>query len=232
MKIGIMQPYFLPYIGYWQLLNAVDKYVIYDDVNYIKGGWINRNRILVGKEPKYLTIRLNGASPNKNINEIEVGLNEKERKKLLRMVEENYKKSPFFQDVFPIVEAIIMNEEKKLAKFIEFSLKKICGYLGIKTELIISSTLKKDNSLKAQDKVIDICKELKATEYYNAIGGQELYSYDEFKKNGIELKFLQTGNIKYNQFDNEFISYLSILDVMMFNSVDDICKLLNDYTLI
>lgn len=232
MKIGIMQPYFLPYIGYWQLLNAVDKYVIYDDVNYIKGGWINRNRILVGKEPKYLTIRLNGASPNKNINEIEVGLNEKERKKLLRMVEENYKKSPFFKDVFPIVEAIIMNEEKNLAKFIEFSLKKICSYLGIKTELIVSSTLKKDNSLKAQDKVIDICKELEATEYYNAIGGQELYSYDEFKKNGIELKFLQTSNIKYNQFDNEFIPYLSILDVMMFNSVDDICKFLNDYTLI
>lgn len=72
MKIGIMQPYFLPYIGYWQLLNAVDKYVIYDDVNYIKGGWINRNRILINKEPKYFNVKLNGASPNKLINEVEV----------------------------------------------------------------------------------------------------------------------------------------------------------------
>lgn len=232
MKLGIMQPYFLPYIGYWQLLNAVDKYVIYDDVNYIKGGWINRNRILIGKEPKYLTIKLNGASPNKLINEIEIGLSLKDRKKLLKSVEENYKKAPFFKEVFPVIEKIINNEEKNLAKFIEFSLKEICNYLGITTELIVSSTLKKNNSLKAQDKVIEICKELNATEYYNAIGGQELYSYNDFEKNGIKLNFLETGKIEYKQFENEFVPYLSILDVMMFNSVEIIQEFLNNYKLI
>ena len=100
MKIGIMQPYFLPYIGYWQLLNVVDKYVIYDDVNYIKGGWINRNRILINKEVKYFNVKLNGASPNKLINEVEVSLDEVYQKKLLKTIEENYKKAPFFMKFF------------------------------------------------------------------------------------------------------------------------------------
>ena len=218
MRLGIMQPYLLPYIGYWQLLNAVDKYVIYDDVNYIKGGWINRNRILISKEIKYFTVKLNGASPNKLINEVEVSNDKIYKKKMLKTIEESYKKTPFFNIVFPIIKEIIENEEDNLAKYLKYSIEKICNYLEIKTELLLSSELEKDNSLKGKDKVISICKKLEATEYYNAIGGQELYSFEEFKDNGIELKFLKTEEIKYKQFNNEFISNLSILDVMMFNS--------------
>lgn len=232
MKIGIMQPYFLPYIGYWQLLNAVDKYVIYDDVNYIKGGWINRNRILINKEPKYFNVKLNGASPNKLINEVEVSNDNIWQKKLLKTIEENYKKAPFFKEVFPIIEKIIENDEKNLAKYLEFSIKEICKYLDIKTELMLSSNLEKDNSLKGKDKVIAICKELKGTEYYNAIGGQELYSFEEFKQNGIELRFLKTNEIIYKQFGDEVISNLSILDVLMFNSKEKVKEFLNNYSLI
>lgn len=232
MKLGIMQPYLLPYIGYWQLLNAVDKYVIYDDVNYIKGGWINRNRILINKEIKYFTVKLNGASPNKLINEVEISDDKIYKKKMLKTVEENYKKAPFFNIVFPIIEEIIGNDEKNLAKYLKYSLEKICNYLEIKTELLLSSELEKNNSLKGKDKVIDICKKLKATEYYNAIGGQELYSFEEFKDNGIELKFLKTEEILYEQFNNEFIPNLSILDVMMFNSKEKIKVFLNNYSLI
>ena len=232
MKIGIMQPYFFPYIGYWQLLNAVDKYVIYDDVNYIKGGWINRNRILINKEAKYFNVKLNGASPNKLINEVEISNDNIWQKKLLKTVEENYKKAPFFKEVFPIIEKIIENDEKNLAKYLEFSIKEICKYLDIKTELILSSDLKKDNSLKGKDKVIAICKELKGIEYYNAIGGQELYSFEEFKSNGIELKFLKTEEINYQQFSNEFVPYLSSLDVMMFNSKEKVKEFLNNYSLV
>lgn len=232
MKLGIMQPYLLPYIGYWQLLNAVDKYVIYDDVNYIKSGWINRNKILINKEAKYFTIKLNGASPNKLINEVEISDDKIYKKKMLKTVEENYKKAPFFNIVFPIIEEIIGNDEKNLAKYLKYSLEKICNYLEIKTELLLSSELEKNNSLKGKDKVIDICKKLKATEYYNAIGGQELYSFEEFKDNGIELKFLKTEEILYEQFNNEFIPNLSILDVMMFNSKEKIKEFLSDYNFI
>lgn len=232
MKIGIMQPYFLPYTGYWQLLNAVDKYVIYDDVNYIKGGWINRNRILINKEAKYFNVKLNGASPNKLINEVEVSLDEVYQKKLLKTIEENYKKAPFFYKIFPVIQRIVENKEINLAKYLEYSIREICSYLDIKTELIISSNLEKNNSLKGKDKVIEICKKLGGSEYYNAIGGQELYSFEEFKSNGIELKFLKTEEINYQQFSNEFVPYLSILDVMMFNSKEKVKEFLNNYSLI
>ncbi|WP_294655902.1 WbqC family protein [uncultured Fusobacterium sp.] len=232
MKLGIMQPYFLPYIGYWQLLNAVDKYIIYDDVNYIKGGWINRNRILINKEAKYFTIKLNGASSNKLINEVEVSTDKIYKKKMLKTVEESYKKAPFFDRVFPIIEEIIENEEDNLAKYLKYSIEKICNYLEIKTELLLSSELEKDNSLRGKDKVISVCKKMGATEYYNAIGGQELYSFEEFKNNGIELKFLKTEEIIYKQFTNEFIPNLSILDVMMFNSKEKVKEFLENYTLI
>ena len=232
MKIGIMQPYFLPYIGYWQLLNAVDKYVIYDDVNFIKGGWINRNRMLVNGEPKLFNIQMQGASPNKLINEIEVSNNTVWKKKLLKTIENSYRKAPFYTDVFPIIEEIINYDECNLAKYLANSIKKVCNYLNIETELIVSSTLYKDNSLKAQEKVIEICKELKATEYYNAIGGQELYSYEEFKDVDIKLSFLKSNEIKYKQLKDEFVANLSILDVLMFNSINDVRNFLNQYELI
>lgn len=232
MRLGIMQPYFLPYIGYWQLLNAVDKYVIYDDVNYIKGGWINRNRILINKEIKYFTVKLNGASPNKLINEIEVSNDKIYKKKMLKTIEESYKKAPFFNIVFPIIKEIMENEEDNLAKYLKYSIEKICNYLEIKMELLLSSELEKDNSLRGKDKVISICKKMGATEYYNAIGGQELYSFEEFKNNGIELKFLKTEEIIYKQFTNEFIPNLSILDVMMFNSKEKVKEFLENYTLV
>lgn len=232
MKVGIMQPYFLPYIGYWQLLNAVDKYVIYDDVNFIKGGWINRNRMLVNGEPKLFNIQMQGASPNKLINEIEVSNNTVWKKKLLKTIENSYRKAPFYTDVFPIIEEIINYDECNLAKYLANSIKKVCNYLNIETELIVSSTLYKDNSLKAQEKVIEICKELKATEYYNAIGGQELYSYEDFKDVDIKLSFLKSNEIKYKQLKDEFVANLSILDVLMFNSINDVRNFLNQYELI
>ncbi|WEV22677.1 WbqC family protein [Clostridium perfringens] len=232
MIVGIMQPYFLPYIGYWQLLNAVDKYVIYDDVNFIKGGWINRNRMLINGDAKLFNIQMKGASPNKLINEIEVSNNIVWKKKLLKTIENSYKKAPFYTDVFPIIEEIINSDECNLAKYLANSIKKVCDYLNIETELIVSSTLYKDNNLKAQEKVIAICKELKATEYYNAIGGQELYSYEEFKDVDIKLSFLKSNEIKYKQLKDEFVANLSILDVLMFNSINDIKNFLNQYELI
>lgn len=232
MKLGIMQPYFIPYIGYWQLMNAVDKYIVYDDVNFIKGGWINRNRILVNGEAKYFNIPMLGASPHKLINEVEVNHNEKLKNKNMRVIEGAYQKAPYYEEVKALLEEIMNGEQKSISDFILNSFKIINKYLGINTELILSSTLDKDCSLKGQDKVLSICELLGATEYYNAIGGQELYSFEEFKKHGISLKFLDTGAIEYKQFGNEFQSNLSIIDMMMFNSKDKIKEFLNKYTLI
>lgn len=232
MKLGIMQPYFVPYIGYWQLMNAVDKYVIYDDVNFIKGGWINRNRILVNGQPKYFNIPMIGASPFKLINEIGVNNDLQLINKNLRIIEAAYKKAPYYKDVYPIVEEILKCGKNDIAGYIEESFKVINKYLGISTELIVSSNLKKDCSLKGQDKVLQICGLLGATEYYNAVGGQELYSFDAFEKHGIKLKFLNTKEIIYDQFGQMFQPNLSIIDVMMFNSVEEIMTYLNEFELI
>ena len=183
MTLAIMQPYLFPYIGYWQLINAVDVFVIFDDVNFIKKGYINRNLILVGGKSQQFTLELIGASQNKLINEIEVGNNSQ---KLLKTIEMSYKKAPYFDNVYPIIEDILNNKEKNLAKFIGYSLEQISSYLKLNTKFIYSSDIEKDNSLKAQDKILDICKKLNATSYMNAIGGQELYSKEIFKENGIE----------------------------------------------
>ena len=232
MKLGIMQPYFFPYIGYWQLINAVDKYVIYDDVNYIKGGWINRNRVLINGEAKYLNLQLDQASPNKKINEINISTNEITRKKFMNTLQMSYSKAPYFDGCFTLVEKIMSHNSVNLAQFLDNSIRCVCDYLGMETDIILSSNLIKNNDLKGEDKVIEICKVLNADSYYNAVGGQELYSKDRFRANGIELCFLKTNNISYEQFKNEFVSNLSIIDVLMFNSKDEVKKMLEEYELV
>ena len=232
MKLGIMQPYFLPYIGYWQLMNAVNKYVVYDDVNFIKGGWINRNRILVNGKPQYFNVQMKGSSSFKLINEIEINNSEISINKNLKTIYMAYHKAPYFPKVNLLIEKILKNQTPNLAEYVINSIKCIAEYLNIKSEIIISSKISKNNELKNQDKVIEICKKLNATEYYNAIGGMELYSFDDFRKNGINLSFLKTNDIFYKQFNNEFVPNLSIIDVMMFNSQEEIKAMLNDFTLI
>ena len=232
MKLGIMQPYFLPYIGYWQLMNAVDKYVIYDDVNFIKGGWINRNRILMNGEGKMINLQMHNASSNKLINEVDVLANPIYNKKLLKTIESCYKKAPQYLNAFPIIENIITQDKVGLAEYLEYSIRQICTYLSIDTEIIVSSTINKNNDLRGQTKVIEIAKVLGADEYFNAIGGQELYSYEDFDNQGIKLRFLKTKTVEYQQFKNEFVPSLSIIDVMMFNSIEKIKMMLEEYELL
>ena len=230
MKLGIMQPYFMPYIGYFQLMKAVDKYVIYNDVNYIKGGWVARNNILINGKKRLFTISLQGVSQNKHFTEIQVlG----DFRKLIKTLEMNYSKAPFFQPTMRIMERIFTYSERRLDLFIKNSFEQILSYLGIKTELILSSDVNKDDFLKGQDKILEICKILQADTYYNAIGGKELYDKKEFEKNGISLYFLNTDeNLRYTQFPNmEFVPNLSIIDVLMFNSVEEVNKMLDDYIL-
>jgi len=229
MTIAIMQPYFFPYIGYWQLIKAVDVFVIYDDVNYINKGYVNRNNILVNGQKQLFTLELIGASQNKLINEIEVGHNQN---KLIKTVSMSYKKAPYFSEIFPIIESILICDEKKLSKYLGNSLKIIAEYLNIKTTFIYSSDIVKDNALKGQEKIIDIAKQLKTGVYINSIGGQELYDRKVFAKNNLKLHFLNSKIQEYKQFNNDFIPNLSVIDLMMFAKDDDIQEILNKYTLI
>jgi len=229
MKLAIMQPYFFPYIGYFQLMSAADVFVIYDDVNYIKQGWINRNYILANGKKHLITLELQGASSFRLINQIRVGGN---RGKLTKTVYQAYARAPYFKDVFPIIERIINFDDDNLARYIANSLHTIAALLNLPTKLIVSSGIEKDNYLKGQARVLNICKSLKADEYINAIGGQTLYSKTEFEKHSVRLHFIKTKEITYRQFHNEFVHNLSIIDVLMFNPLDEVIKLLNEYEMI
>ncbi|MES2132270.1 MAG: WbqC family protein [Bacteroidota bacterium] len=229
MKLGIMQPYFLPYLGYFQLIKAVDVFVIYDDVNYIKQGWVNRNRFSKGAEPCYITLELSGSSSFKKINEISVGHN---KAKIVKTLNAYYKKATHFGETMDLAERILNFPEDNLSGFLSNSIKLICNELNIETNIRISSELTKNNELKAQEKIIHMCKLLNAGVYINAIGGQELYSKEAFALQGMELKFIQSKLSSYTQFSDIFIPGLSIIDVLMFNGKDKTKNQLNNYTLI
>jgi len=229
MNLAVMQPYLFPYIGYWQLIDAVDIFIIYDDVNFIKQGYINRNNILQKQKAHLFTLELIGASSNKKINDIKIGGNSN---KLLRTIKQNYSKAPFYEDVSQVLEEILNNEEKELSKFLGFSLVKIAKYLNINTKFLYSSDIKNDKTFKVQDRLIEMSKILNATGYINSIGGIELYDKEVFSQNDINLSFLKTHEISYKQFNNEFVPNLSIVDILMFNSKDNIKNMLTQFELI
>jgi len=232
-KVAIMQPYFFPYIGYFQLINSVDEFVIYDNIQYTRKGWINRNRILVNGKDQLFTLPIKKDSDYLNV--VERTISDtwvKERNKLFKIIQTSYIKAPYFEAVNKLIEDCLLDNELNLFKFLLNNLNKINTYLNIQTPIVVSSSIKIDHSLKSQDKVLSICKKQKANTYINAIGGVKLYCKETFLNQNINLNFIKSGNIEYKQFTSNFTPWLSIIDVMMFNSVDDIKKYLNNYTLI
>lgn len=229
MKLGGNQPYFLPYIGYFQLIKTVDLYVIADNLQYIKQGWINRNHLLLNGQSYLFNLSVLGASPNKMINEITVA---DDHRKLLKTIEISYRRAPFFSAVFPLLENIFHYEDKNLARFNGNGLMQIADYLHFDTKFTYLSDVNRDTTLKAQNMALNLCSVLGATEYINAIGGTVLYDKEMFKNNGIDLFFLKTRPIEYKQFNNTFVPNLSILDVLMFNSIEQTNELLLQFDLV
>jgi hypothetical protein len=231
MKVAVMQPYFFPYIGYFQLINAVDTFVIYDDVNYIKKGWINRNNILVNGTKNLFTIPLKEASQNKLIKEICISEFPKWRDKFIKTIEMNYRKSPQFGEVHEIITNSLKYNGNTIAELNLFTIKAIANYLDIKTEFIDSSSKYNNKFLKGPDRILDICLRENAGIYINPIGGAELYGKENFTANNVNLSFIKTGTIDYKQFNNKFVPGLSIIDILMFNSKASIAKMLSQYSL-
>jgi hypothetical protein len=232
MKIGIMQPYFFPYIGYFQLMNAVDEFVVYDNIEFTKKGWINRNRILANGKDVFITLPIKKDSDYLDVRDRHLADSwNSERVKMLNRIKESYRKAPQFYSVYPVIETCILYDESNLFKYILNSLNIVKSYLKIDTPLIISSTLTIDDMLKAEKKVIAICKARNANTYVNAIGGMELYSKETFLEKSIELKFIKSKPLEYTQLGDAFVPWLSIIDVMMFNPQNRIVRILGEYEL-
>ncbi len=222
MRVAVMQPYFFPYLGYWQLMNAVDIFVIFDDVNYINKGYIDRNTILANGKPSFIKLELLGASQNKLINEIDIGGN---RLKLLKKIDLAYKKSFCYNSFFPVVEKILSLDEKNLAKYLECSIRVISEYLKINTKIITSSSIECSESGKG--KIIPIIHALRGDTYLNMIGGKLLYRDEDFAAAKIKLKFVEAYQSPYSQLAQEFIPNLSILDILFNVSPGDMASRLN-----
>ncbi|MCG8701965.1 MAG: WbqC family protein [Bacteroidales bacterium] len=229
-----MQPYIFPYIGYFQLLIASDIFVLYNDVNWINRGWINRNRILINNQPHTITIPCKKTSQNKLINEIEINIDDKVAKKLLHTIDSAYKKAPHFNQTFKLIESVFekVGSNDTIDSLAETSLKLVLQYLNIHKKIVRSSECYPETKgFSKADRLIAICKTEHCSNYVNAAGGVDLYSKDYFKKQGINLAFLATKPHSYKQFTNEFIANLSIIDILMFNDIEQTKTLLHMYEL-
>jgi len=227
-----MQPYLFPYIGYFQLLHAVDTFVCFDDVHFIKKGWINRNTVLLNGQPKLFTFSLSKISQNKLINEHVFFDFDHAKKDFMKLIEQSYEKSPQYGDVIKLLEGILDPSIIKISDLIAHSLKEICAYLDIKTNIINSSEFKINNTFRAQERIIEIVKTCGGDHYVNAIGGKSLYDDEAFSKENIQLSFIEKKNFKYPQFCDKFTPNLSIIDSLMFNTKDEMDYLLKQYELI
>ena len=232
-RVSIMQPYFLPYIGYFQLIKSVDEFILYDNIQYTKKGWINRNRILVNGSDRLITLPVKKDSDYLNVVDREISDTwNTDKKSLLNLIKSSYSKAPYFRETYELLEECLAVEHTNLFEFIHQTLLKINRYVEIETPITISSSISIDHSLKSEEKVLSLCKAVGATMYINAIGGQHLYSKDRFAAHKIQLQFIKSDTIQYSQFSNNFVPWLSIVDVLMFNSKQDIIRYLNSYTLI
>lgn len=229
-KVAIMQPYFLPYMGYWQLIAHVDEFVIYDNIEYTKKGWITRNRFLLNGKDEMFSLSLKADSDFLPVSERRLSP-DFDRDKLVRQLQGAYQKAPHYKENFPLIEEIIRNREKNLSAYISASIHKICAYLDIKTTLMPSSQILSLGNKKGQDKVIDLCCALDADEYINPIGGLELYDRTAFADAGVRLSFLRSRPLDYQQFGQPCLPHLSILDVLMFNSREQTKKYLGWFDL-
>jgi hypothetical protein len=232
MKLAVMQPYFFPYLPYWQLINAVDRFVIYDDVNFIKGGWVNRNRILVNGKPTFITVALRDASPNRSICDTQVHETAFRPERMLRTVSQAYRRSPYFDQIYPTIETIVQNADRNLSSFLDFSIRTACHLLGIQTKIVPSHGAYGNEALRGQARVLDICMKEGAAIYVNAQGGAKLYDPETFAAKGIDLRFLVMRPFIYKQRANVFDPFLSIIDPLMETGVDGVRSRLNDFDLV
>ena len=217
--VAVMQPYFFPYIGYFQLIASVDQFIVYDNIKYTKKGWINRNRMLNHGKAEIFSLPLRGASDALDVCERTLAA-DFNREKLLGQFSGAYRRAPYFSQTFPLVEQVVRHDESNLFRFLHNAIVTTCTHLAITTDVVISSTLNIDHDLKGQDRVLALCAVVDASNYVNAVGGMELYSGDTFREHGIKLNFLQSKPFEYAQFGGAFVPWLSIVDVMMFNSAE------------
>ncbi len=228
---AIMQPYLFPYIGYFHLIEASDVFVFYDDVNYIKRGWINRNRILLEGAPSTFTVPITNASQNSLIKDTQTCIDDKWCKKFFGMVHHAYNKAPFYQDTLEILHMVLDHRNGPISDLAIISIVEVYKYLGEQFTFKKSSESSPDTrTLGRAQRLCEITQKIGYASYVNASGGKSLYNKPQFKELGIELSFVSSNDITYPQFEDDYVPWLSIIDVLMFNDREATKKLLTEFT--
>lgn len=241
MTLGLMQPYLFPYLGYFQLMRHVDTYVFYENVQYMRQGWVNRNRLYTNikkNETHYFTFAVVKDDYKKEINERYYSNLKADCEKLRRILYQSYKNASNFEEAYTVIDQALQFENNNVAYFNMNANYLIARYMGIDTQITCMERIKDkgfwDNyyRLDYESKVIYICRFFQGQRYVNAIGGASLYHKKAFLHNNIELKFIKMDDIVYPQFEGEFTPNLSIIDVIMHNKIDSIKLLLDRYQII
>lgn len=230
--IAMMQPYLFPYLGYFQLIAAADVFVLGDDLQYIRSGWVNRNRILCNGEAKLITFPLKRDRYDLPINQRQLSETfDDEIDRLLITLRRCYTRAPYFNQAMPLLERLMRFPARNLSIFTEHSIREICAYLHIDTPIMRGSDMDIETPTDKQDRVLKIVKTFAGGRYINPIGGVELYHSEYFARRGVELSFFKMDPIEYWQLKDAFVGNLSIIDVLMFNCVDHVQELLQCYSL-
>jgi hypothetical protein len=252
MRIAIKQPYFLPYIGYFQVIGCVDKYIIYHNLNYIKEGWIHRNRLLrVNGEPEYFKIHLENKTSFQKIDQVRVSEGDHWRRKMIKSIYLNYKRSGYFDEVFPVISEVVEFKTSFLWEMAAFSTVRICRYLDIKTEITTDNSgylpvedfLQGTGYLNSEIKemgiaeyipkltrILYICKKENSDHFIESPGGISLYPKEIFSAHSIKIDFLKVKEFTYKQSTDKFHPHLSIVDVLMNCGREKTKELLKEFT--
>jgi hypothetical protein len=249
-KLAVMQPYFFPYIGYFQLIAAVDVFLLYDHVDYIKRGWINRNRFLeINRDPVYFGFEVGHVHPESLIRDVHIKFGDQERRKLLKEIYHNYRRAQFFDETYPVIDNALSGSATTISQINGYSLSVIAQHLEITTKILngykdaeriereLQELPEDREATNAQpdrktQRILNICKEFQSRHYINPIGGMQIYSAEMFQKYGIRLNFVQTMPFSYTQLANQFHENLSIIDVLMNCGKEKTQLLLKKYILL
>lgn len=230
--IAVMQPYLFPYLGYFQLIAAADVFVLGDDLQYVRSGWVNRNRILHNDEARLITFPLKKDRFQLQINQRQLCDHfSDEAERLIRLIAESYKEAPYFAQVMPLVERLIHFPQQNISLYAEHAIREMCAYLHIVTPIMRSSDLILGSPVDKQERIIRIAHTFEATTFITPEGGSVVYDRDHFARNRLLVRFFRMNPVEYRQFRQPFVANLSIIDVLMFNCVEQVQQMLTQYRL-
>lgn len=230
MNLALMQPYFFPYVGYFDLICNCNRFVVFDEAQYIKQGWINRNRVLhPGEGWQYVTVPVQKHRSSTRIGQVSIVPDDSWKSKLKARLTHLKSHAPHYAETMDLLDDCLDSDERSISKFNVAIIEKICRFLGIEFNCSYISELGLDlgSGLGPGDWALQLARRLKARNYVNLPGGEDLFDAAAFQKSDIGLCIRKIEPFVYSTGKYVFQENLSIIDVLMWNSVTEIRRYLS-----